>query len=222
MDAKSQLIQDILNIQGNISKTRSRERQVQKSENGNPIMYSQPALRKNALEEHLEGILQPELIPSNVGDINNVQWGFFFEVDFDFGTDPTWDSNVRDSKNFKVSSEAAFLITRIYRNNDDAGVAGFEAPLTLTIRDNQSSRQFMDRGIPLQCIPSKGYFYELPVPFLLYPAASAELELKCWLPVGVSLPSEGSGQQDFTLYGAKVRVQNPEAVFKAMFQKHNG
>jgi len=222
MDAKSTLIQDILNLQGSISKTRARERQVQKSESSNPLMYSQPALRKNKLEERLEGILPPELIPSNVGDINNVQWGFFFEVDFDFGTDPTFDYNVRDSKNFKVSSEAAYLITRIYRDNDDAGVSGFEAPLTLTLRDNQSSRQFMDRGIPLQCIPSKGYFYELPVPFLLYPAASAELELKCWLPVGVTLPTVGAGTQNFTLYGAKVRVQSPEAIFKAMFQKHNG
>jgi hypothetical protein len=222
MDAKSQLIQDILNIQNGISKTRARERQVQKLENSNPLMYSQPAVKTNALEDHLASILPPELIPSNVGDINQVQWGFFYEVDFDFGVDPTFDSNVAQRKSFKVSSEAAFLITRIYRDQDDAGTAGFEAPLTLTLRDLQSSRQFMDKGIPLQAIPSKGYFYELPVPFLLYPAASAELELKCWLPNGISLETEGSGKQSFTLYGAKVRVQSPDAIFKAMFQKHNG
>lgn len=222
MDAKSQLIQDILNVQGNISKERAKERQIQKLENSNALMYSQPAVKTNALEDHLKGILPPELIPSNVGDINQVQWGFFYEVDFNFGDDPTWDSNVSARKSFKVSSEAAFLITRIYRDQDDAGVSGYEAPLTLTLRDLQSSRQFMDRGIPLQAFPSKGYFYELPVPFLLYPAASAELELKCWLPNGISIETVGASKQSFTLYGAKVRVQSPEAILKAMFQKHNG
>lgn len=222
MDAKSQLIQDILTVQGNISKERAKERQIQKLENSNAILYSQPAVKTNALEEHLSSILPPELIPSNVGDINQVQWGFFYEVDFNFGDDPTWTNNVYQKKSFKVSSEAAFLITRIYRDQDDAGTSGYEAPLTLTIRDLQSSRQFMDKGIPLQSIPSKGYFYELPVPFLLYPAASAELELKCWLPNGISVETTGASKQSFTLYGAKVRVQNPDAVLKAMFQKHNG
>jgi len=222
MDQKTKLIQDILALQQDIQSTRAQERQIQKMERGGNVLFDQPAVRQNALEKHLNEILPPELIPSNVGDINQVQWGFFYEVDFDLGVDPVYDNNLSVRKSFKVTNESAFLVTRIYRDCDDSGVAGLEAPLTLTIRDLQSSRQFMDRGIPLQSIPGKGYFYELPIPFLLYPAASAELELKCWLPNGITIPTSGVGTQNFTLYGARVRIQNPSAVLKTMFQKHNG
>jgi hypothetical protein len=222
MDQKSSLITDILALQQDIQSTRSQERQIQKMEQGGNVLFDQPSVKQNALEKHLNDILPPELIPSNVGDINQVQWGFFYEVDFDFGVDPVWSSNVNARKSFKVTNESAFLVTRIYRDTDDAGIAGLEAPLTLIIRDLQSSRQLMDKGVPLQAIPSKGYFYELPIPFLLYPAASADLELKCWLPNGVSIPASGVGTQNFTLYGARVRIQSPQAVLKTMFQKHNG
>jgi hypothetical protein len=219
---KNSIIQDILSLQEDIQDTRSKERQIQKMEQGGNVLFDQPSVKQNALEKHLSNILPPELIPSNVGDINQVQWGFFYEVDFDFGIDPTWSSTVNARKSFKVTNESAFLVTRIYRDCDDAGIAGLEAPLTLTIRDLQSSRQFMDKGIPVQCIPSKGYYYELPIPFLLYPAASADLELRCWLPSGVSIPAPGASNQNFTLYGARVRIQSPQAILKTMFQKHNG
>ena len=222
MDQKTQLIRDILALQQDVQSARSQEREIQKIERGANVLFDQPSVRQNPLEKHLNDLLPPELIPSNVGDINQVQWGFFYEVDFDLGNDPVFNSTINVRKSFKVTNESAFLITRIYRDCDDAGIAGLEAPLTLILRDLQSSRQFMDRGIPLQSIPSKGYFYELPIPFLLYPAASAELELKCWLPTGVSIPASGAGTQNFTLYGARVRIQRPEAVLKAMFQKHNG
>jgi hypothetical protein len=220
MDHKSSLIQDILALQQDIRQARSKERQIQRIEQGGNVLFSQPAARQNALQAHLNSILPPELIPSNVGDINEVQWGFFYQVDFDFGIDPVWNANVNARKSFKVTNESAFLVTRIYRDTDDAGIAGLEAPLSLVIRDLQSSRQFMDKGVPLQAIPSKGYFYELPIPFLLYPAASADLELKCWLPNGVNIPSTGVGTQRFTLYGARVRVQNPTAIIKTMFKNY--
>ena len=222
MDQKTSLIQDIIALQQDIQSTRSQERQIQKMEQGGNVLFDQPSIKQNSLEQNLSQVLPPELIPSNVGDINQVQWGFFYEVDFNFGTNPTWDSTVNARKSFKVTNESAFLVTRIYRDCDDAGVAGLEAPLTLILRDLQSSRQLMDKGIPLQVIPSKGYFYELPIPFLLYPAASADLELKCWLPTGVSISTTGVGTQNFTLYGARVRIQSPQAVLKTMFRKHNG
>jgi hypothetical protein len=219
---KQRLIQDILSLQDQITATRAQERQIAKIESAISLGYSQPAVKRNALEEHLASILPAELIPSNVGDINQVQWGFFYQLDFDFGVDPTYDSNTRQAKQIKVTNESAFLLTRIYRDTDDSSVAGFEAPLTFTLTDLQSSRQLMSRGIPVQAIPGKGYFYELPVPFLLYPAASAEMELKCWLPQGIEIETEGSSAQHFTLYGARVRVQDPNAVLRAMFHKHNG
>jgi hypothetical protein len=222
MDQKSSLIQDILALQQDIQSTRAQERQIQKMEQGGNVLFDQPSVKQNALERHLNDILPPELIPSNVGDINQVQWGFFYEVDFNFGVDPVWSANVNARKSFKVTNESAFLVTRIYRDCDDAGIAGLEAPLTLILRDLQSSRQLMDKGIPLQAIPSKGYYYELPIPFLLYPAASADLEIKCWLPNGVVIPASGVGTQNFTLYGARVRIQSPQAILKTMFQKHNG
>ena len=222
MSTKQQLVNEILSLQDQITATRARERQINKIEASVSLGYSQPAVKRNALEDHLTSILPAELIPSNVGDINQVQWGFFYQIDFDFGNNPTFNSNTREARQFKVTNESAFLLTRLYRDTDDAGVAGLEAPLTIIIKDLQSSRQFMSTGIPVQCIPGKGFFYELPVPFLLYPAASAELEIKCWLPEGVEIETTGTGTQHFTLYGARVRVQDPNAILKAMFQKHNG
>jgi hypothetical protein len=222
MDQKTQIIRDILALQQDVQSTRAQEREIQKLERGGNVLFDQPSIRQNALEAHLNNLLPPELIPSNVGDINAVQWGFFYEVDFDFGTDPSWDSNTYARKQFKVTNESAFLITRIYRDNDDAGVAGLEAPLSLILRDLQSSRQFMDRPVPLQAFPSKGYYFDLPVPYLLYPAASAELEIRSWLPTGITINTTGVGTQHFSLYGARVRIQNPAAIMKAMFSKHNG
>jgi len=221
-DQKQQLIADILSLDSSIKENRSVERRLQKAEKGANTLFDQPSVKQNALERHLNNILPPELIPSNVGDINAVQWGFFYEVDFDLGTDPTWNSNFRAEKSFKVTNESAFLVTRIYRDCEDAGVAGLEAPLSLILRDMQSSRQFMDKPVPLQVFPSKGYFFDLPVPYLLYPSAQAMLELKCWLPTGVNIETEGVGTQNFTLYGARVRIQRPDVVLKTMFQKHNG
>jgi len=222
MDQKTQIIRDILALQQDVQSTRAQEREIQKLERGGNVLFDQPSIKQNALETHLNNLLPPDLIPSNVGDINAVQWGFFYEIDFDFGSDPTWDSNTYARKQFKVTNESAFLITRIYRDNDDAGVAGFEAPLSLILRDLQSSRQFMDRPVPLQAFPSKGYYFDLPVPYLLYPAASAELEIRSWLPTGITINTTGVGTQHFSLYGARVRIQNPAAIMKAMFQKHNG
>ena len=221
MDQRTELIRDILALQQDIKTARAQEREIQRIEHGGNVLFDQPAVKQNALEAHLNSILPPELIPSNVGDINSVQWGFFYEVDFDFGTDPIYTSNTNQRKTFKVTNESAFLVTRIYRDTDDAGVAGLEAPLSLILRDLQSSRQFMDRPVPLQAFPSKGYFFDLPIPFLLYPAAQAELEIKSWLPTGISIETTGIGTQHFTLYGARVRIQNPMAVLKTMFQKHN-
>lgn len=216
------LVNDILTLQDQIKGTRARERQIQKMEYQSALGYDQPSVKRNALEEHFNSILPPELIPSNVGDISQVQWGFFYNVDFDFGVDPTWNSDINQSNIIKVTNEAAFLLTRIYRDTEDAGTAGLEAPLTMTLKDLQSSRQFMDSGIPVQAIPGKGYFYELPVPYLLYPAATAELQLKSWLPDGIDITTDGVSAQSFMLYGARVRVSDPNAIIKAMFRKHNG
>lgn len=220
MEQKSSIIKDILALQQDIKSARAEERKIQKAEQGGNVLFDQPAVRSNSLEQHLNNILPPNLIPSNVGDINSVQWGFFYQVDFNFGENPTWNSNTNQRQSFKVTNESAFLVTRIYRDCDDAGVAGLEAPLSLIIRDLQSSRQFMDRAIPLQAIPSKGYYFELPVPFLLYPASSAELEIKSWLPTGIDIETTGIGTQHFTLYGARVRINNPMTVLKSMFERN--
>jgi hypothetical protein len=204
MSNRDTLINQILNEQKNISEIRKRERVVQKIEKN--VL---PIPQKNQLEEYLGSILPDELMPSNVGDISRIQWGFFHQCNFDFGTNPSYDYNTRKTDIIKVNADAAFMITRIYRNTDDSGNSGFKAPLGLYLRDLQSSRQLMDKMIPLQAIPGQGDYFELPVPFLLYPSSRAEVELRSWLPNGIDpLATTGSGVQSLTFYGAKVRAQD--------------
>lgn len=220
MSNKAKLIAEIQAIGQSKTNLRARERSIQKVEgSGNPLLFSQPAVKKNALKETLQGLLPPELIPSNVGSLSEVTWGFSYQVDFELGENLTFDHNFRASKNFKVNNEAAFLVTRIYRKTMDADQAGNAAPLCINFRDLQSSRQLNDNPIPLQAIPSKGYYLELPVPFLIYPSASLELELTSWLPSGVSLPTEGNNYQGFTLYGARVRIKDQNQVIKTSLMR---
>lgn len=218
--SRESTIAEIKKIGDQIRLARQEERNIQSYErSGNSLMYSQPAVKKNALKQHLEGLLPPELVPSNVGSLSEVTWGFFYQLDFDLGEDVTFDHNFRASKSFKVNAEAAFLVTRIYRTTRDADQAGFAAPLCVSMKDLQSSRQLNDNPIPVQAIPSKGYYWELPVPFLIYPSASMELELTSWLPAGVTLSTEGSNYQGFTLYGARVRVKDQNQVLRTALSR---
>lgn len=218
--SRQNLIAQIQKIGDKKRLVRQEERNLQSYEkNGNGLLYSQPAVKKNALKEHLEGLLPPELVPSNVGSISEVTWGFFYQLDFDLGNNITFDHNFRAERSFKVNAEAAFLVTRIYRDTRDQDQAGFAAPLCVSMKDMQSSRQLNDNPIPVQAIPSKGYYWELPVPFLIYPSASLSLELTSWLPVGVSLPTEGSNYQGFTFYGARVRIKDQNQVIRTALSR---
>lgn len=213
MSVRDNYIQNILDLQTEIREQRRIERGLNSYGASNSLLYSQPAAR-NPVKEALEGLLPPHLIPANVGDLTEIQWDMWYQAKFDFGADHTYDSNTRQDQNFRVDGEAAFLVTRIYR--DCHADAAFQAPLTLTLRDNQSSRHLNSAGIPIQAIPSKGYFFELEVPFLMYPAATINCELKCWLPGGKTLETEGSSVQTFSFYGARMRVVNPNVILKAM------
>lgn len=218
--SRQNLIAEIQQIGNEIKAIRQEERNIQQFEKtGNGLMYSQPAVKKNDLKGHLESLLPPELVPSNVGSLSEVTWGFFYQLDFELGSNITFDHNFRAEKNFKVNAEAGYLVTRIYRDTRDQDQAGFSAPLCVTMKDLQSSRQLNDNPIPVQAIPTKGYYWELPVPFLIYPSASMSFELTSWLPVGVTLPTTGSNYQGFSLYGAKVRIKDQNQVIRTALSR---
>ena len=71
------------------------------------------------LHKTLNSILPPNMRPGNVGDYSSVTWPMWYQADFDFGTNPSYTSNSRQTQNFQNTQEAAFLFMAISRNTTD-------------------------------------------------------------------------------------------------------
>jgi hypothetical protein len=180
-----------------------------KSMNANPIIGSAD------LGSNLSKILPPSMMPKNVGDLAQVMWDFFFTVELDFGTDPSFDANSKKIGSFKVDQEASFLLmgfSRTYHDNDKAGRG---APLTITLRDLQSTRQFNDVSWPIQNIGEAGLPTKLETPLLFAANATVQVEASCWLPE--QMDATGNGKQEITFFGLRVRDTDNVKVLSQMF-----
>lgn len=191
---------------------RNREQSLRariKSTSGTPVIGSAD------LGPNLTKILPPSLMPKNVGDLAQVMWDFFFTVELDFGTDPTFDLNSKKIGTFKVDQEASFMLmgfSRTYHDNDKAGRG---APISITLRDLQSTRQFNDVAWPIQNIGEAGLPTKLETPLLFAANATVQVEASCWLPEPMN--TVGNGKQEITFYGLRVRDTDNIKVLSQMF-----
>jgi hypothetical protein len=69
------------------------------------------------LKNHLKRYLPPHMMPGNVGGYNKVTWPFWYQVNFDLGTDPTYSSATRSTQSFQNTQEAAFLLMSVSRKS---------------------------------------------------------------------------------------------------------
>lgn len=169
------------------------------------------------LSQNLQAILPPELLPGNVGQLNNVAWDFFFELTLDLGTNPSITSNTRVSDSVQVTQESAFCLTGIYRHANNYGDSGDLGPLQITIQDLQSTRFFNAAPIPIQAIGQKGRPTVLPSPLLFMPNAKIQVEMTSWLANGVTQTTLGSGLHKIILEGFRVRVEDAANVLSNIY-----
>jgi hypothetical protein len=154
-------------------------------------------------------------MPKNIGKYNEVMWPFWFKLKFDFGTNPIYSPNTRQKQSIQVSQESAFLMTSISRTHYDRSNAGEAAPLLINIRDNQSSRQFMDKAIPMQSIGYEGQPTRVPTPLFISPNASLSLEMTSWTPGNFA--TTGSGIHEIVLSGWRIRTEDASKVLASIF-----
>lgn len=194
---------------------RAKERNfVNKS--GSPLSVF-PSLKPNPLRDHLAGLLPDDIMPSNVGALDEVMWPFFYKVDIDFGSGEfIYDNNTKGEGTFRVGNEGNFLLCGIFRDNADYDTAGYQAPLLMTIRDDQSSRQLNTEAIPVQTIGTKGRPLKFKTPYLMYENAQITVLMKSWLPTGSAVEVDGSGKQTFVFFGYRIRSKEDAVIKQAL------
>lgn len=180
-------------------------------------MDASPIIGSKDLGANLNKILPPHLMPQNVGDLAGVMWPFFFTVTIDFGTNPTFDSLIKRSDDFRVDQEAAFILTGYQRTYYNKGAAGKGAPIQLTLRDLQSTRQYNDQPFPIQNIGEGGLPTKLDTPLLFAANATVRVEASSWVPEGESVETVGNGKQEITFFGLRVRDADNVKVIAQMF-----
>jgi hypothetical protein len=178
-------------------------------------MSNNPIISSSDLGNNLSKIIPPHLMPKNVGDLSGVMWDFFFTVTLDFGTNPTYGVNSRVSDNFRVDQEAGFLLCGFSRSYHDNGDSGRNAPIALTLRDLQSTRQFNSEPFPIQNIGEAGLPTKLDTPLLFAANSTVAVEASCWLPE--DMVTVGNGKHEITFFGLRVRDADNVKVISQMF-----
>lgn len=169
----------------------------------------------STLKDHLRKYLPAHMLPGNVGEYNKVTWPFWFQVNFDFGNNPTWSSATRQVQSFQVTNEAAFLLMSVTRKSYAYSTAGELAPVQLEIRDRQSSRQFNDKPIPMQMFGIKSRPSILPTPMLIMPNAFIDVTMSSFVPA--PQVTAGSGKFEYSFFGYRVRVEDADKVLSTIF-----
>ena len=168
-----------------------------------------------SLEQTLKSIVPGYMMPTNVGDINQVSWPFYHVVDFDFGTDPTYGPTTRQTQSFQVTQEAAFIITKFSVKSFSDTTSGELAPLSIRMIDRQSSRQFNDLAIPIQMLGGKSYPTVFPTPMLIMPNAFMDFTMESWLTA--SQATTGSGKFQLMIEGYRIRLGDMTKVLSTIF-----
>lgn len=204
--------QEVGNARTNL---RSEERSL-KAENLK--LRSQPLVSdRGDLRTNLSKIIPKYLMPQNIGHFNEVLWPYWFPFNFDFGIDPTYDENSRETENVQVDQEAGFLLTHITRDHTDPGQSGYMSPTQITIRDLQSSRQFNDEPVPIQQFGFKAQPTYLDTPLFFRSNARMQIVMDSWIPRGSSFATTGSGKHQIVMGGYRVREKDAAKVIASIF-----
>lgn len=165
------------------------------------------------LYEELKAKLPASLMPGNVGTVDNVTWDYTFPVTFNLGTDPVIGPGFRVTQFFQVQQEAAFILKNVAwtANTQNA----FLAPLSVELRDRQSSRFFQNTPIPVQAYGDRYLPTQLDSPLYIAPNAFVDITLTTWIPTSVTLV--GPISFTFSFRGVRIRVKDAADVLGNVF-----
>lgn len=167
------------------------------------------------LKQNLLRVLPAHMVPGNVGSFNKVTWPFWYQVNFDFGVNPTWSSATKQTQSFQNTQEAALLLTAVSRKAYSYTTASELAPVQIEIRDRQSSRQFNDRPIPMQIFGRRSHPTILPTPMLIMPNAFIDVIASSWVPSPQA--TVGTGKFQLSFFGYRIRTEDAGAVLSSVF-----
>lgn len=210
-------------VVGAINQVRELIRNERKREENLKIRYAAlsqiPVVAGNnpkSLRDHLDEILPPSLVPANVGNIDSVAWPFWYQFDFDFGTNPTLAATLRQTQSVQVTQEAGFLMMGISRDSEEQSLAGSLGPWTIeSIRDRQSSRQFNNQPINFQALGEKSNLTIFPTPLLFFPNAFIDITMGCFQPV--PNPVVGDARHQISVFGYRVRMGDEQRILSTIF-----
>jgi len=165
------------------------------------------------LYEELKAKLPASLMPGNVGTVDSVTWDYTFPITFDLGTDPIIGPGFIKTAFFQVQQEAAFILKNVSwsANTQDA----YLAPLTIELRDRQSSRFFQNTPIPVQAYGDRYLPTQLDSPLYISPNAFVDVTMRTWIPENVTL--SGPISYTFSFRGIRIRVKDAADMLGNVF-----
>lgn len=172
------------------------------------------------LRAELAAKLPPNLIPGNVGNIDEVRWNYDFPVRFQISVgETTFGQAFRKSAFFQVPQEAALVLTHCAVNFEPlAGSANTPAlaPLMVEIRDRQSSRQFMSQPMPIQAFGSGKYPTALPANMIFMPSAFVDTTISSFADGSYDYSSM-TGYVNFVFYGVRIRIKDAKEILGSTY-----
>ena len=159
------------------------------------------------------------LVPGNVGDINKVQWGFWFSTPF-----VRIDPGVNIRTQFTVTQEAAFtymsmtkavydldtVTNEITYIDPDEPALGDSQGLSWILRDAQSSREFMNIPQSLDMVGNPRWPSVLPTPYMFLPNSIVEFNLINNHPTNVYIAQ-------VSLFGYRLRIENSQNILSTVY-----
>lgn len=210
----AELLQQIQEKRDSIRKLRAEERSLDSQEK---IFLTEPLIKRDSLRENLKNSLPKNLVPSNVGDLEQIVWNYEYPLSIDFKEGAA--SIIKASKTYElteqIGQESCFILTGITRSFNSQGIGGIGLPLKFLIRDRQSTRQIMDKPISLAHIAHSGKISQFATPYLFMPNARMTVELSSMLDTDMTI--SGSTLTEITLIGVRCRINDVSRIIEAMY-----
>lgn len=177
-----------------------------------------PTAGPKTLSHNLQSIAK-KLRPGNLGDINRVVWPFWFTT-----SKATLVPNSTVQGNITVTQEAAFIwlghTKAVFMEDGTPGNFIYIDPqqpdgsakannLTVSIRDSQSSRTFMNKSIDINQMGSWYYPTILPTPQLLLPNSNIEFQF-------ANSDQNNTYRPFITVYGLRVRIEDAQDILSTV------
>jgi hypothetical protein len=204
-----------------IRQLRAEERSLSTQEK---VFLTEPLIKRNELRDNLANSLPKNLVPSNVGELEQLVWNFEYPLRLSLfdGVNSILLANKIYEMTEQVGQESCFILTGITRSFTSFNNYGKGLPAKFLIRDRQSSRQIMDKPISLAHVAHSGKVLKLATPYLFMPNARITVELSSMLGSNMTfldpinqLPVDA--ELEITLLGVRCRTSDVKRIIEAMY-----